>query len=139
MANATTSPATQGGLTPAATTPRGSGSVDDNRCRGVRGDNPYRRKWNPRLAAAHRRDVECSEKRRREELNPPQEISNRITLADYLNVEAEQAEEADAAAAAAEAAQAEAQATALAEIAAAANFADQSFLRQQDSAPIPAP
>jgi len=40
-----------------ASTPRGT-TADDGRCRGIRGDNPYRRKWNPRLAAANRRQRE---------------------------------------------------------------------------------
>merc|ERR1719159_1233298 len=126
MANATTSPATQGGLTPAATTPRGSGSVDDNRCKGVRGDNPYRRKWNPRLAAAHRREIE---KQKQEEQSQVDVASSRPTLGSYLNAEADAAEEVLAAAAQAEAAEAEAQASALAEIAAAANLADQRLAR----------
>lgn len=43
-----------------------SGSVpevkDASQCRGNRGENPYRRKWNPRKAAAQRRDREKLER-----------------------------------------------------------------------------
>lgn len=45
----------------ASVTPRsgssavGGSAAEDTKTRGVRGDNPYRRKWNPRLAAAERK------------------------------------------------------------------------------------
>lgn len=110
-----------------------------NRCGGVRGDNPYRRKWNPRLAAAQRRELECAKRKIKEEEEQAKAALARPTLAECLSAEADAAAEAEAAAATAEAAEAEAQASALVEIAAAANLSDQRFTRQQDSGHYPAP
>lgn len=108
----------------------------DDRCKGVRGDNPYRRKWNPRLAAAHRREVECAKAKEKQEKEVTKKglLENTgPTLAEYFHAKDDAEAEAEMAAARAEAATAEAQATALAEYAAASNLADERSARQQES------
>lgn len=129
------------GMTPVP--PKGhsnaAGVADAGRCKAVRGDNPYRRKWNPRLAAARRKEEE--ELKQMKETGAQPQAPPRPTLGELLDQPDVDAEaEAQAAAMEAEAAEVEAQATKLAEIAAAANLADQALARQQDSANcIPTP
>jgi len=124
----TSTPSSSGGHRSIAISPK-----EDRRCQGVRGENPYRRKWNPRLAAAHRRDLENA-KKEKEESKPKVEIHHGSSLADCLTSEADAFAEAEARAAVVEASEAEARAVALAEYAAQTNLADQRFTRQQDSA-----
>mmetsp|Transcript_103464 Transcript_103464/g.183496 ORF Transcript_103464/g.183496 Transcript_103464/m.183496 type:complete len:955 (+) Transcript_103464:115-2979(+) len=109
----------------------------ESRCHGVRGDNPYRRKWNPKLAAAQRRERETAERMRKLE-EAQQHKASKPSLAGLLTAEADAAEEAEAAAVEAEAAQVAAEAAACAERAAAA-AAEAAPDRVEDSRrPLPA-
>lgn len=59
-----------------ASTPRGA---DDGRCRGIRGENPYRRKWNPRLAAANRRQREQEQREEQQQQQHQREQEEKAT------------------------------------------------------------
>jgi len=55
------------GAAAASAAASGTGN-EDGRYRGVRGENPYRRKWNPRIAAAQRREQEVAAAAKQREL-----------------------------------------------------------------------